>query len=303
MKTLKREIVIGIVTALATLSAVGFFFRKMEKEKAVMQTDLYTFIPSSPEAVLSINRPPLFSKTLLKDTAIYTAFASKIPEVFLSIIRNTSQNIPMLFSFHPSGIVLYMPADPDRIKKMEETIFKNLFGSFSPQMQKNGEISFIYYPDVENRFFGYYTYKGIWVASYSKKLLEKVAQLQKNAIYPLFSLPLTIRESFDRNAPANLMFKSNLLNLYRVTDSLVCAEGRMPDSWLGADLFASEGNVCVFGSLPFGENDSLCFALADTLSRRIEQLFPSLRLTHQVTKEKDKIFYTGCNEKKIRSSQ
>lgn len=303
MKTLKREIVIGIVTALATLSAVWFFFSKMEKEKTSMQTDLYAFIPSSPEAVLSINRPPLFSKTLLKDTSVYAAFASKIPEVYLSIIRNTSQNVPMLFSFHPSGIVLYTLADADRIKKMEETIFKNLFGSFSPQLQKKGEISFIYYPDVENRFFGYYTYKGIWVGSYSKKLLEKVAQLQKNAIYPIFSLSKTVRKSFDRNAPANLMFKSNLLNLYVATDSLASTVWRIPDCWLGADLFASEDNACFFGSLPFEGNDSLCVAWADTLSRRIEHLFPSLRLTHQVTQEKDRIFYTGCIEKENYSSK
>lgn len=298
MKTLKREIVIGILTALATVSAVWFFFRKMEKEKIVMQTDLYALIAPDPEAILSVNRAPLFSKTLLKDSAVYAAFASKIPEVYLSIICNTSQNIPLLLSFYSSGIVLYMPADNDRIKRMEDTVFKKLFGSFSPQIQKNGEFSFIYYPDVENRFFGYYTYRGICVASYSKKLLEKVARSHSNGSYPIPSSLRTVRESFDRNAPANLMFQSNLLNLRIVTDSLTSREWKMPDRWLGADLFVSEGNSCYFGSFPCEENDSLYLALTDTLSLRMEQLFPSLHIIQEVTKDKDKIYYTGCNKNK-----
>lgn len=298
MKTLKREIVMGILTALATLSAVWFFFRKMEKEKIVMQTDLYSLIAPDPEAILAVNRAPLFSKTLMKDSAVYAALTSKIPEVYLSVIRNISQNIPLLLSFHSSGIVLYMPADNERIKKMEDMVFKKLFGSFSPQIQKNGKIYFVYYPDVDNRFFGYYTYQGICVGSYSKKLLEKIAQSHQNGQDQIPSSLKRVRESFDRNAPANLMFRSNLLDLRIVTDSLAATEWKMPDRWLGADLFVSEGNSCYFGSLPYEEKDSLYFILADTLSLRMEQLFPSLHIIHQITKEKDKIYYTGCSKNK-----
>lgn len=299
MKALKREIVIGIVTALATLSAVWLFFENMEKEKISVQTDLYTLIAPYPNVILSINRPLLFSKTFLNDSSIQKAFASKIPEVYSSIIRHIPSKSPLLLSFHPQGILCYAKVDNGWIKKMQTDVFQNLFGSFSPQIQKKGDLTFFYYPDTRNRFFGYFSYKGIWVASYSKKLLEEVAKLQQssaNTTPPAWKL---IQKSFDRLAPANVMFRAELLNLYVITDTIASTGWRVPDGWMGGDLFTSEGHVCYFGNLPYDTAaDSLYVALADTLSSRIEHLFPSLRLTHQLTNEKGKIYYTGCQESK-----
>ena len=48
MMAYKREIVIFIITALATLSAVYYFFGDMEEGKNVAQTDLYTLTAPSP---------------------------------------------------------------------------------------------------------------------------------------------------------------------------------------------------------------------------------------------------------------
>ena len=52
MKVYRREIVIIILTALATLSAVYYFFGDMKESKELVQTDLYTL--TAPEPVLPL---------------------------------------------------------------------------------------------------------------------------------------------------------------------------------------------------------------------------------------------------------
>ena len=90
MKADKREIVTFTIAALATLVAVWFFLGKMQKEKKVVQTDLYTLVAPASDAILSVNRPAAFSKYILSRKPEYDAFASRIPEIYLSIIQNNT---------------------------------------------------------------------------------------------------------------------------------------------------------------------------------------------------------------------
>ena len=171
MKADKREIVTFVIAALATLVAVWFFLGKMQKEKKAVRTDLYMLVAPESDAVLRVNRPSAFAKYILSREREHAAFASKIPEIYLSVIRNNPDLPPMLFSFHPQGVVLYMQADGQTIGRIEKNTL---------QKQVKEDITFTYYPEAGNHFFGYYRYQGIWVASYSKKLLEEVARIQRN---------------------------------------------------------------------------------------------------------------------------
>lgn len=101
------------------------------------------------------------------------------------------------------------PRRPDR----EKHIAKGFRLVRSAETKKDG-ITFTYYPDTGNRFFGYYQHEGIWVASYSKKLLEEVAQIQRNRQSYLLPDQDRLRKSFDKNAPLNLMVQSDSLDLY-----------------------------------------------------------------------------------------
>ena len=107
MKADKREIVTFVIAALATLVAVWFFLGKMQKEKDTVRTDLYTLVAPASDAILSVNRPAAFTKYILSRDSERDAFASKIPDIYLSIIQN-NRNIPwLLLSFHPQGVILY----------------------------------------------------------------------------------------------------------------------------------------------------------------------------------------------------
>lgn len=293
MKTYKREIVIFILTALATLSAVYYFFGDMKEGKDVAQTDLYTLTAPSPEAILTVNRPSTFAKIILTKQPIYQAFASEIPEIFLSIIKRNTAITALQLSFHPQGVVMYAKADKNIVNHIENDILRSAFGSFEPQLQIKGDIRFTYFPTAGNRFFGYYQHNGIWVASYSKKLLEEVADIQKSHKNYLHKEQVKLRKTLDTNAPLNLMIQSEKLNLYvKTSDS---TQWRVCDRWLGADLFESEGNVCFFSSLPYhAPADTLYRTITDTLSLRLEQYFPQLHFSSQSYEEGEKMYFTGC---------
>ena len=99
MKADKREIVTFVIAALATLVAVWFFLGKMQKEKDTVRTDLYTLVAPASDAILSVNRPAAFTKYILSRDSERDAFASKIPDIYLSIIQNNRNIIGLLYLF------------------------------------------------------------------------------------------------------------------------------------------------------------------------------------------------------------
>lgn len=293
MKAFKREIVIFVLTALATLLAVCYFFREMKEGMNVAQTDLFSLTAAQHEAILIVNRPALFVRMFLSKPAVYMAFASEIPDLYLSLLKKHSEITKVQFSFHPQGIVMYAKVDKSMASHIENELQNNVFPSFAPQKQKKGGITFTYYPEAGNRFFGFYQHNGIWVASYSKKLLEEIAYLQRNRKENLSAEQKLLHKSLDPNATLNLILKNEKLNLY--VDTSDTTLWRINRKWLSADLFESEGNICYFSCLPFEEpNDSLYRALTDTLSSRLEQRFPQLHITSQCYEENGKIYFTGC---------
>lgn len=135
--------------------------------------------------ILSVNRPAAFTKYILSRNSERDAFARG--SGYLSSIIQNNRDLPwLLLSFHPQGVVFYAQAGNSLAGRIEKNTLQKSFGSFAPQKQKRNGITFTYYPDAGNRFFGYYQHEGIWVASYSKKLLEEVAQIQRNRQSYLF---------------------------------------------------------------------------------------------------------------------
>lgn len=153
MKADKREIVTFVIAALATLVAVWFFLGKMQKEKDTVRTDLYTLVAPASDAILSVNRPAAFTKYILSRDSERDAFASKIPDIYLSIIQN-NRNIPwLLLSFHPQGVILYAQAGNNLVGRIEKNTLQKAFGSFAPQKQKKGRHHFYLLPGYRKPFF------------------------------------------------------------------------------------------------------------------------------------------------------
>lgn len=294
MKTYRREIVICIATALATLAAVWFFFGNIEREKVATQTNLYSLIAPAPDALLAVNRPGTFAKAMLSRQSVYNAFSSEIPTVFLSIIQGQKDLSFILFTFHLQGVVLYAKASNQQVESIDKAVLRPLFNSFAPQTQTKDGITFTFYSDLGSRFFGYYQYNGIWVASYSKKLLEEVARQQTTGQISLSPEIKKIYRKLGRNAPLNILIQADKLNLYVTKGD--STQWRISNKWLSADLFTSEGTICYFGCLPYsGYADTLYTPLADTLSLRLNTRYPHLKFTSQANRDSMQVLFTGCS--------
>lgn len=292
MNIYKREIVTLLIAALAILTAVGFFLNNLQKEKSTVRTDLYTLITPKSYALLQINRPHAFAKYILSQKTEYDIFASNIPSVLLSIIQETPELSSSLLSFNQQGVVLYTHADNRLIRQIEKNTLEKRFHTFTPQQQTKKGITFHYYPDTGNRFFGYFQYNDIWVASYSRKLLEEVASMLTIGTRYLLPQQDSLRKVLDLNVPLNLLLQTDCFPLsVQLNDSI---SWKIPTGWLAADLFMNEQHLCYYSSLPFySTTDSLPFHIGDTLAKHLNLYFPQFKVTNQTTTDKNQIYFTG----------
>lgn len=296
MKIRRQEIGICVICIIATLLAVCFFFGMMQKEQKTVQTDLYDLVAPTPYALVAINQPSIFAKTMLTTASSYNLFALHIPKAYLSIIQNNPSLSCILFSFHDQNVVFYAKADAREAHHIKINTLAPLFGAYTPQRQDKNGIVFTYYPDINNSFFGYYQHNDVFVASHSKKLLEKIAEQQLQHKKTL-SLELDILcHTPNQNAPVRLIIPSQPLNLYvQLNDS---TEWRISDRWLATDIFTSEGHICSFTELPYKTaQDTLYAPMADTLSLRIQKLLPLTHIASQISKEGESVYFTVCGQK------
>ncbi len=292
MRTYLKEIVISIIAILVMTVAIASFFKAMKTEKASERDNIYALVPSDVNAMLVINRPGVFSRMVLEKQSFFDLFASRIPEMFLLLIRENQNLQSMILSFHPQGVVCYMPASSKLINSIEKGL-QRVF-NYSPIVQTQDGIDYYYYPVSGNAFFGYYVHDGIWVGSLSKKLLEETAiqTSEKQTLMPPEMRKLV--RNFDINAPLNIIFPTEDMNLQLEQERTIV--WRIEDRWLGADLFVSEGDLCGYGFLPYESNitSSMYKAMGDTIARRINNLYPLVTLSFQIDKEEDFVYYTGC---------
>ncbi|MDH6307038.1 hypothetical protein M2459_003736 [Parabacteroides sp. PF5-5] len=294
MKAYLKEITISVISILIMGIAVWAYLKSMEKEKSLIETDIYTLIPPDMEGLLAINRPSVFSRMILSKKDLYQSFASKIPSEFLSFTNSGASFQSFLLSFHPDGILCYSSASKQEAGRFEKEILQNSFDSFQPVKRTKEGVEFTYYPVADKQFFGFYIYNGVWVGSFSRKLLEAAANQQFKNTPSLPEEVERVRASFDKNAPLNILFPTKEMNLYVERENLPA--WRITDKWLSADMFLSDGNFCCYGFLPYQAQStpSWYVAMGDTLSKRINNLFPSIHLSFQINKADDKVYLTGC---------
>jgi hypothetical protein len=282
MRDYLKEIIISIVAILIMLLAIMAYFKAINEEKLNSRIDVYTLVPPTATTLLTINRPALFARMVLSNPLLNKIFAQEIPEIFLSVVRENQQMASIVFSFHPQGILAYMQVGSKTAHTIANDILPEKFGPYSPQVQTENGINFYYYPDAENHFFGFYIHNGMWVGSYSRRLLERAALQQQREEASLPEEIKRLRASFNTTAILNIICPAGELGIGNL-------------SWVSADLFISEGTFCCHGTLPYTDADSSQYMLmGETLSRRIERKFPNIQLSFQVSREDETVYYTGC---------
>ena len=218
-----------------------------------------------------------------------------IPEAFLYLLRQEPETPFLLFSFHQEGVICYAKANKKQAEKLEHDILRTYFSAYEPQEEILHDIRFRYYADTGSRFLGCYQHEGVWVASYSKRLLEQVVRKQLlpqeqsdgDELSPFF-------RQFDRNATANLLFPSDGWQIQVARHDTILWKYNLP--WVCTDLFPSEGNICGFCSFPYAvPNDSLYEAMGDSLAIQLEALFPRLHVTPQTSQDSSEVYFTFCS--------
>lgn len=292
MTTYQRDIAICILAALATAAAVGYFLGHLDRQKAAEPTDLFSLAPETPEAWLVVERPDVFARLMLAEPDMRKLFATHIPAIYLSIIQAQPELEKVVFSFHKQGVVMYAAAGESAAYRIDKEILSPAFHAYSPERRTEGEITLTYYPATTDRFFGCYQYRDVFVASFSSKLLEGVADRQQLPCLPPSdrqkqTLPSGVQ------APVSLLIPAAPLNLYVLADD--STEWRIRDAWLSADLFTREGHVCAIGAQPYhAVLDTFYAPMADTLALRLEEAFPGVGFHATADAGTEWVYFTVC---------
>lgn len=287
----EATLILAIITV--TLLVIWFFFGSMKKEKKISEVDLYSLVAPVPDGILIINRPHTFSSMILEHEKMYSFFSRYLPKAFLSILQNSTSHTLFLITFYENNVVITGKTDSKQVKHWEKDIFIRNFSAYPANRKTINDITYSFYPDTLNSFLGYYYHEGVFAASYNKQLLENVAERQskKTSSSDIYA---AIR-GFDKNAPFSLIIPANRMDLYvQLNDT---PEWRIEDQWLGADLFTNEGKICCYGSIPaHPSSDTLSHCMADTLTLRLDELFPAMNIVSVVDSVESRIYYTGCHE-------
>ena len=295
MRRLKEDIGIIVLSLLIAAVSASYFLGFLQREKEAETQDLYYLLPSQPKSVLAINQPTAFAHLLLEKTPGMDILQRWIPEAFLYLLRQEPETPFLLFSFHQEGVICYAKANKKQAEKLEHDILRTYFSAYEPQEEILHDIRFRYYADTGSRFLGCYQHEGVWVASYSKRLLEQVVRKQllpqeqtdEDSLSPFF-------RQFDRNATANLLFPSDGWQIQVARHDTILWKYNLP--WVCTDLFPSEGNICGFCSFPYAvPNDSLYEAMGDSLAIQLEALFPRLHVTPQTSQDSSEVYFTFCS--------
>ena len=295
MRRLKEDIGIIVLALLIAAVSASYFLGFLQREKEAETQDLYYLLPTQPKSVLAINQPTAFAHLLLEKTPGVDILQRWIPEAFLYFLRQEPETPFLLFSFHQEGVICYAKANKKQAEKLEHDILRSYFSAYEPQEETLHDIRFRYYADTGSRFLGCYQHEGVWVASYSKRLLEQVVRKQllpqeqtdEDSLSPFF-------RQFDRNATANLLFPSDGWQIQVARHDTILWKYNLP--WVCTDLFPSEGNICGFCSFPYAvPNDSLYEAMGDSLAIQLEALFPRLHVTPQTSQDSSEVYFTFCS--------
>lgn len=295
MRRLKEDIGIIVLSLLIAAVSASYFLGFLQREKEAETQDLYYLLPTQPKSVLAINQPTAFAHLLLEKTPGMDILQRWIPEAFLYLLRQEPETPFLLFSFHQEGVICYAKANKKQAEKLEHDILRTYFSAYEPQEEILHDIRFRYYADTGSRFLGCYQHEGVWVASYSKRLLEQVVRKQllpqeqadEDELSPFF-------RQFDRNATANLLFPSDGWQIQVARHDTILWKYNLP--WVSTDLFPSEGNICGFCSFPYAvPNDSLYEAMGDSLAIQLEALFPRLHVTPQTSQDSSEVYFTFCS--------
>lgn len=265
-----------VLTVLAITTIIGgtiFFLLQISKKKVNERIDLHSLVLPDFHGIIILNKPAELCAILKRQPQLEASFKELISEDYYRIISQLKQS-KAIISYYPKGTILLYQK-----QSKQDNAEDSFIGEPSYTIREKG-VKCYYYPRSEKRYLGHFNYGNICIFSYSKKLLEAVAETKTSQPSPQEnSLPLAT-ERFDVSAILNISFynKENV-------------------RWQTYDIFRHEDQVCCLLNYPRTEvSDSLLTSFGDSLSQRIIQRIPDIPLHTDYSTDSSTVYYTFCTQ-------
>lgn len=281
MKRYRREIIITLLCLFIAGCFVSYFFQSIQWEKDEAQIDSQVLLLPSTKALLRIRQADVWSRYMVEKENHLAFFRRYIPSLYLHLFQNIP-NKQLLFSFHPEGVVCYLPATPHEARIYRSELAK-ILNAYPPLKQNRDGIDFYYYADRENRFAGCFYASGFWVSSYNKQLLECV---QEQLEYTLSTISTSQKEESKdiSNLPS--------INKLSGSVSLIWYDGYQ---WMNTDITLLPDCLSFFSVLPISRSaDSSEMVMADTFRLRLSNYLhlPMDSLALQYSSDEESLYVT-----------
>ncbi|MCC8143281.1 MAG: hypothetical protein LUD02_12500 [Tannerellaceae bacterium] len=283
-----KEIMIGLLATILTGLAIFYYSNRLQAGRLAENTDWHTYIADHPYALLQINRPSVVTSLVFSDTITKNIFRKYLPAPAIQIITTKNPALPLYISFHTNGELLYIKASEQQFNKLHNEVLNSYFKFYQPETEMIEAIKVEFYPAGGNRFFGSFYHQGMWVGSFSRKLLEESIRHMAS------SSPVAkeTNKSFDPNSPLNLFLVSDSIRQYM--ESNFISEQVKWDKWMVADIFVNEQSLCFFTQTPdIPETDSIraCYLHAmDTYLSGIAQR----PVQGELSTNEENTYYSSC---------
>lgn len=197
---IKSGIKIGLSCLLiVTIITIGIImFQKLNHDKGVFETDLYTHIPIEVTGILQINRE--------KDLKTFTPFFTELQSIILSI--ENSLTFPILIAEQKEDLYIISKVTSEQESKIKLLLGNTLFPSFAPKSRMYKEARILFYPTSNNNFFSCMFYQGFFIGGYNYTLLEHF--VDTDSANNIFSSEQAteIAKKIKTSYPANLYFNN-----------------------------------------------------------------------------------------------
>lgn len=262
MRIRLRDLIILFLIITLAGNYVYYLFKNIYEEETKIDKNLYEIISEEPDVLVGIRETNHWQKNSESKLFLQNYLANEIPQLYLNLFSQQPVN-NLLIGFYPNGTICYLETTHEKAKNLRMQM-ESLLNTYPPKIITNKGVQVYYYADAFNRFAGCLYYKGFWISSYSKTLLDETISLlldeQKKDYQP--EIPET-HSSF------NLLIPSNQLMGTQTGIDIVTRKHNQ--KWLSSDIYFNDDTMSFVFNLPnIKENkDSISVQITDSLRHKI----------------------------------
>lgn len=193
----------GIISIFVIGIIIGgiIMFIGLSRDKQVLTTQLYSYVPLDISSVLQINKEKDINKLL--------PYLKSLDNVVLKL--KSSVSYPLLFAQKGSSLYMLARITDDQKKVIRNLMDTDIFSHYPPKQKNYKGEEILFYVTEDNHFFVCMFYKDIFVGGYDLQLLEDIIdihQKQSPAIATTSMGKEAIRQ-IKGHYPANLFVNNN----------------------------------------------------------------------------------------------